>query len=109
MSARSYEEFSKEDLINWIELCQVSIDVYILDHEHCALYSVYGLLINFSEMKNNQLAALTQQKEKAEAKVSEAFIAGWNNYSDAFDHQPLTDEIGEHSLKMRLEAFLRGN
>lgn len=62
-----------------------------------------------AEQAASELAALTQQKEKAEAKVSEAFIAGWNNYSDAFDHQPLTDEIGEHSLKMRLEAFLRGN
>ena len=67
MSARSYEEFSKEDLINWIELCQDFFDGKVLDHEHGALYSVYGRLIKFSEMKNNQLAALTQQTETAEA------------------------------------------
>ena len=75
MSARSYEEFSKEDLINWIELCQDFFDGKVLDHEHGALYSVYGRLIKFSEMKNNQLAALTQQKEKAEAERDAAKLA----------------------------------
>jgi len=67
MSAKSYEEFSKEDLIKWIELCQDFFDGKVPDHEHGALYSVYGRLIKFSEMKNNELAALTQRLEAAEA------------------------------------------
>ena len=56
-----------------------------------------------------ELAALRERAEKAEAErdavIENAFMAGWSNYSDAFDHQALSDEIEKNSLNKRLAIY----
>ena len=64
-----YEEFSKQDLINWIELCHELLDSHGITYDnHGALYSVYGRLNLYEEKTNAELATLTALlKEAGEA------------------------------------------
>ena len=67
-----YEEFSKQDLINWIELCHELLDSHGITYDnHGALYSVYGRLNLYEEKTNAELAALRALLREAGEAVAE--------------------------------------
>ena len=75
MSERNYEEFTKQDLIDWIELCNDYFDKEnIPDNEMGALFSVYGRLTKYAGKKSAELADLRAENERL--KSENRFIDG---------------------------------
>lgn len=99
-----YEGFTREELINYIEICQEFFNKNsIPDNEHGALYSVYGRLIKYAEQKNAELAALRERVKVLEAVLKD--IATMKHYK-----LKIGETIHEAYVRccMTAEAALRG-
>ena len=73
---KTYDEFSKEDLVRWIESCMDFFDDNVTPKkEGVGLYSVYGRLKKYAEIKEAELSALRAERDEAIRLLKELDIA----------------------------------
>ncbi len=73
---KDYEGFSKEELINWIELCHdLLTQKGVTDNNHGALYSIYGRFGLYVDYNEARIAALESRLREAEAHIKEIVVS----------------------------------
>ena len=101
---KDYEGFSKEELINWIELCHdLLTQKGVTDNNHGALYSIYGrfgLYVDYNEARIAALESRLREAEKLGA-VAES-VNLWLKRSN------MGGTAHQRELESALAAFLAG-